>query len=124
MYDEIIKKEDYRGFTFIIRKIGYHVPVEYKSSYLGDDYWFCGYVNIPQNHPYYHKDYHEIYDEIDVHGGLTFSGSFNSFDGYWIGFDCNHYHDNHFVQNEDYTTSECKKLIDQLIDIFIVYKML
>lgn len=117
MYSKIVRKEDYKGFTFVVIKIGHQFPVEHKSLFLGSDYWFCGYVNIPQNHPYYHKDYYEIYGEIDVHGGLTFSGSLNNIDGYWIGFDCNHYDDNHFVQNEDYTTKECRKLINQLIKV-------
>lgn len=117
MYSKIIRKEDYEGFTFIIRKTGCHVPLEYKALFPGTDYWFCGYVNIPKNHPYYHKHYSEIDNEIDVHGGLTFSGGINSINGYWIGFDCNHYDDNHFVQDETYTTNECKKLIEQLIKV-------
>lgn len=117
MFYEIIRKEDYKGFTFIVRRTGFYVPIDYKSLFLRDDYWFCGYVNIPENHPYYNKDYSQIDSGIDVHGGLTFSGRFYMFDGYWIGFDCNHYNDNHFIQNEDYTTKECKKLINQLIKI-------
>lgn len=76
----------------------------------------CGYVKIPncrlrqkliryrQNDPgtfadsIFHRRYrrngysHSLLKGIDVHGGLTFSGSFRDYrlSGYWIGFDCAH----------------------------------
>lgn len=117
MKSKIVKIGTYNGFAYIIRKIDSCVPVEYKPLFLGTDYWFCGYVNIPKSHPFYQKNYDEITCEIDVHGGLTFSGELNGMSGYWIGFDCNHYDDNHFIQNETYTIGECIKLIEQLISI-------
>jgi hypothetical protein len=49
----------------------------------------CGYIRIPEDHPWHGKGYDDI--DVDVHGGLTFSqvAEFTS-PGYWIGFDCNH----------------------------------
>jgi len=58
----------------------------------------CGYVRIPEGHPLYHHDY-GVCGGVDVHGGLTFSGqpynvvSGERLDGWWVGFDCNHYGD-------------------------------
>ena len=61
----------------------------------------CGYVGVTTNSKLYKKDYHE--EEllnIDIHGGLTFSGLHDSYsvEGYpsdiwWIGFDCAHCYD-------------------------------
>lgn len=44
---------------------------------------YCGYVQLPKDHPYYDKNYNEI-DDIYVHGDLTYSA-----DGLF-GFDCYH----------------------------------
>lgn len=57
----------------------------------------CGYVGVPKNNSLWGRSYSQpdLYD-IDVHGGLTFSGSFEEigFDDYWFfGFDCAHAHD-------------------------------
>ena len=51
----------------------------------------CGYVRIPEAHPWYLKSYSEL-DAVgvDAHGGLTFSGRLMDAGGYWIGFDCAH----------------------------------
>ena len=32
----------------------------------------CGYVGVPESHPFFGKDYNAV-DTVDVHGGLTFS---------------------------------------------------
>jgi len=58
----------------------------------------CGYVGLPQWHPFYGKRYREIENimgGVDVHGGLTFSeigkeGSHWKEGYWWIGFDCAH----------------------------------
>jgi hypothetical protein len=51
----------------------------------------CGYVGLPQSHPYHGKHYNDI-DDIEVHGGLTFSAYWEDLgDGLWyLGFDCGH----------------------------------
>jgi hypothetical protein len=60
---------------------------------------------------------------FDVHGGITFSYKLKRrtedkqiFD--WaIGFDTNHFEDDWDVQNHEYCEQECKRLIDQIIEI-------
>jgi hypothetical protein len=53
----------------------------------------CGYVRIPDGHPWHGKSYDELC-HVDVHGGLTFSEQCGPDhplgEGYWIGFDCGH----------------------------------
>ena len=60
----------------------------------------CGYVGVHDDHPYFRRNYDEL-ENIDVHGGLTFSDvcqaggkiCHKSDDGkvtWWIGFDCAH----------------------------------
>jgi len=51
----------------------------------------CGYVGVPDSHPWFNNDYGDV-DDVDVHGGLTFSehGHGDLF-GLWVfGFDCAH----------------------------------
>lgn len=72
-------------------------------------------------HIYQDKEY-----DIEVHGGITFSGYLSRImdlenmdleEGYVLGFDCNHVGDNPKDCNQEYVESECKKLIDQLINL-------
>lgn len=90
----------------------------------------CGYVEISKGHLLYQRDYNDIYTDhnIDVHGGLTFSGSadwLGEKDSYWIGFDCAHLDDLSpgipvFVtkrgtyKNMGYVTAEVKSLAEQV----------
>lgn len=74
--------------------------------------WYCGYVKIPDTSRFYGVGYDELGPFITVHGGLTYSELED--DGYWIGFDCNHFDDNPFTQNKKYTTEQLKYLVDQL----------
>lgn len=66
---------------------------------------WCGYVAVPSSHPWagieYNGDDSKPYGErgfepqnaVDVHGGLTFSGTL-AFGGMWsFGFDCAHLYD-------------------------------
>lgn len=65
----------------------------------------CGYVGVPSGHPCHGKGYSALEGEIDVHGGLTFSGDCDGDtirgichvpelgqedDVSWFGFDCAH----------------------------------
>jgi len=123
--------DTYKGYEYIV--------YAYK---LGHRY---GYVKIPERHTLYEMDYIDIEDKfnIEVHGGLTFSGFITGFiDGlilqercWWIGFDCNHLGDlkdfgimsNEYketyqhipqfygtIKTKEYVENECKKLIDQI----------
>lgn len=99
----------YRGYQIYIRHISDILTLRFPNGY------YCGYVDLPFTHPFYGEDYRDL-DELEVHGGLTFSGYLDFSDEYLLGFDCGHGGDDIKVQNEDYTLAECKKLIDQLIE--------
>lgn len=47
--------------------------------------------------------------EVEVHGGVTFSGELPETEGYWVGFDMNHYGDEN-LQSEEYAEEQCEKL--------------
>ena len=70
-----------------------------------------GYVAVPKTHPWFGKSYvGDIEDQIEVHGGLTYSGKFPTSsdlimiekgdvlpeDNWVFGFDTAHYGDNLF----------------------------
>lgn len=94
----------------------------YRSTHSGS---LCGYVHIPEEH----KLYGQIEDPLNslhVHGGITFQGELKDNEGFWIGFDCEHYRD--FVPNMSslhegtyrnmaYVTQELKQLVDQIKDM-------
>lgn len=93
---------DINSLFLIIKKEGFHEewidpytgykceinrPKDIQNTnglYFGTFQW-CGYVQLPKEHPYYNSDYHSI--PVDVHGGLTYG-----YDGN-VGFDCAHYND-------------------------------
>ena len=52
-----------------------------------------GYVLVPKGHPWWSVDYSELEDQVTVHGGLTFSGSWFEEGDWWLGFDHGHYYD-------------------------------
>jgi hypothetical protein len=66
---------------------------------------WCGYVAVPPGHPWHGKSWHgDDFPEIEVHGGVTFSGACEGDvchkpepgepdDVWWQGFDCNHAYD-------------------------------
>jgi len=94
----------------------------------------CGYVGLPQWHPFYGKGYEEIESimgGMKVHGGLTFSeigkeGSHWKEGYWWIGFDCAHVgdlvpklyeiigkaHPKDVYRNIEYVKREVKKLAE------------
>jgi hypothetical protein len=51
---------------------------------------WCGYVNVPRNHPWHGLDYDEVDDKISVHGGITFANPWLAEGDWWFGFDCGH----------------------------------
>jgi hypothetical protein len=66
----------------------------------------CGYVGVPEGHPWHGKDYQDLDDVVGVHGGLTYADSCEEGpEGttichvpgpgepeplWWLGFDCHH----------------------------------
>lgn len=100
---------------------GYQIYIKYDKGFLISrlpNGFYCGYVVVPLSHPFYGKDWLEL-DDIDVHGGISFSGFLSSIGHgqYLLGFDCGHHGDNALIQNEEYTLKECMKLVDQLIEV-------
>lgn len=76
--------------------------------------WRCGYALIPENHPWSGVSYHDIFGEVDVHGGLTYSGDLFEDGGWWIGFDTNHYNDGPATQSLAYCTEQAQSLARQV----------
>lgn len=104
---------------------------------------YAGYVGVPTTHPLDGRHY-LISDmsNIEVHGGITFSGRTEDkeSDLYWFGFDCAHYNDyipyseevrqlfgngldgllnrrpteEQPYRNFEFVKNECEKLADQL----------
>ncbi len=110
MPSEVVLQERYRGYELIVRQI---TP----GFFPINSYWYCGYVVIPKDSPFYGMDYEDLEDDVWVHGGLTFSGRIEGVGGYLLGFDCSHGGDNPLDQDEEYTLNECKSLVDQLISL-------
>lgn len=103
--------------------------------------WHNGYIQIPEHHPLHEFDYlDDNFPDLDVHGGVTFSKKYSfrnlavqveqenelflKYEGTWcIGFDCNHLGDTQNVffggywKDSNFVECECKKLIDQLIEL-------
>ena len=71
--------------------------------------FLCGYVGVTEKHPYYSKDYSDNeLNDIDVHGGLTYSDVCDGFICHpgenhvkWFGFDCGHSQDHFPTHGED-----------------------
>lgn len=114
---EIVRKEDYRGYTIVVKKFHEDDFYPFLTDESVNNIWYCGYAVIPEDHPFYGAYYDDLEDDIVVHGGLTFSGDIEDVDGFLLGFDCAHYGDSPEVQDEEYTLKECKKMVDQLIKI-------
>jgi hypothetical protein len=78
----------------------------------------CGYVGVPEGHPWYKKDYDDI--DVDVHGGLTWSDDHVGNDApdglWWVGFDTAHYNDNTCNCDEAYCEHEVESLKRQALE--------
>lgn len=117
MKTEVVLTEEYRGYKVIVRKLSFETWKATSFLFNGNNYWYCGYVVLPKEHPFHGMDYELLAPFIKVHGGLTFSGTLYGIDGYLVGFDCNHAGDNPYLQDEEYTLKECRDLVDQLIEL-------
>ena len=92
-------------------------------------YHRCGYVGVPLASSYYMQHYYNL--DLDVHGGLTYSGRkllTDNNDLWWLGFDCTHAEGGEITQDYSvsyirinyparslaYVEAECEKLAMQL----------
>lgn len=63
---------------------------------------WCGYVGVPETHPWYGKnESHDTFESVEVHGGVTYGDECQgeichkpkegeSDKVWWVGFDCMH----------------------------------
>ena len=116
---ELVYEDEVEGYKVYALKLSFEVRV----TDLIQPFWYCGYVRIPEDHPYYGQKYQdndrEIESKMDVHGGITFSDKKirrnSSDEGWYIGFDCNHHTDNcEGRENLDFVKGELKSLVEQL----------
>lgn len=70
----------------------------------------CGYVEIPENHPFYNHD--SIDCEIECHGGITYDEMIEG--KFWIGFDTNHLMDKCNPKSLEYCQKEVESIVSQL----------
>lgn len=112
---QIIKETKHKDYDYLVVKITPDVP-ENLIAILREmtNPWFNGYVVLPKGHKYSGVHYNDI--PVDCHGGLTF-GAYDNNGNWIIGFDCRHSGDNYLVQDADYVESECKSIIEQLIEL-------
>lgn len=114
-------------------RIKYSIDGEYRGMIkLNSLNVLCGYVILPENHPFIGIDLYDGNCEnplygLDVHGGVTFADYINE-DDYAIGFDCGHFFAGDCVprlsdftplakgiwRDETYVINELKKLAEQL----------
>lgn len=118
------------------------------AYWIGDEYLvlikintlnvLCGYVILPENHPYTGIDLYDDDDKntlykLDVHGGVTFTDyvedGYEHAGDYVIGFDCAHAGDyvprfSDFTpfadgvwRDEAFVINELKRLVEQLKEV-------
>ena len=128
-----------------INLISFIRPISFGGFTLGSKWerslhgWGNGYVLLPKFHPLYevhYDDNNSIINEIEVYGGITYSGPYNfkadntEFENniqfkpngsqYWVlGFDTAHgYEEDNSILDKEFVIKETKKLKDQLIKIY------
>lgn len=117
---EKVRKSTMDIYTMQERHRGFHIVVKLRGSFRDPEaagHWFCGYVRVPDEHKFYGLNDEELNEHLCVHGGVTFSGELDGFEGFYVGFDCGHCGDSPMVEDEEYTIEECKSLVDQLIEV-------
>lgn len=87
-YGEWIEEPDfvaieYFGYEATVRRVLVKEPWSTEECYFGGH--LCGYVRIPENHPYFIQEHEDM--DISAHCGLTYG---EKHEQYWIGFDCAH----------------------------------
>lgn len=116
MKSEVVRKENYRGYEILVRELSFDTDETVETISWIPNTWYCGYVVIPADNKFYNAS-EDLLDTLDVHGGITFDGVLRGFTEYMIGFDCHHMGDDPEVQDAEYTLGECKRLVDQIIDM-------
>jgi len=131
-YEKIVKEE---GDYYEFEAFGLHCVLKRNSSW-------CGYVGVPKDSRLDGKSYswdttsenglsklEEAITNINVHGGLTYSGRLMG-DVWYFGFDCSHFGDlnsydlrfeieteNCVYRDKDYVIKETTRLAEQIKEI-------
>jgi len=116
--EEIVIKTNYTGRVLKIVHKGVFKNHTFVVTHTDDGFynWYCGYVEVKEGHPYFNKNYEEL-NNIDCHGGLTYSGKrFEEDNNFYIGFDTNHFNSNP-CNNLAFVENECMNIIEQLIKL-------
>lgn len=103
-YFEIMKEGNFKGCKYVIT-----------HTDDGCYNWYCGYVEVKKNHIYY-EEYYDVLENIDCHGGLSYSGYRFKDNVYYIGFDTNHIYSAP-CNNLAFVENECMNIIEQLIKL-------
>lgn len=89
------------------------VENEQEFKLLPSSGWGNGYVGVTKESPLYGLDYSKIDENIDVHGGLTYSGKQGNF---WLfGFDTLHIYSR--SMNKDKVKKEAFYLYYQIVGL-------
>lgn len=88
---------------------------------------WCGYVRVPDGHPWHGVEYDDLYN-VEVHGGLTYADALREKPSgeWWLGFDCAHRGDivpglryrgvNDVWRDLPYVRAECARLAQQIAE--------
>lgn len=79
----------------------------------------CGYVMLPDGHPWHGMKCGELDERVDVHGGVTFLGVLHelSDDSLWAGFDMAHacdFADGVPIRTDEECIRETERLAEQV----------
>ena len=117
---------------FTDRETGYECRLRRNPSYA-----WCGYVEVPNNHPLFKQPWNKLNYHLDCHGGVTFWGypsntlslAFGDENTWWVGFDCSHGGDlspistlsiklsDQIYRNLEYAQSQVKRLCTRLKEL-------
>lgn len=124
MENNTIKEFNYKGLDCVVKRVGFSntdkglleaITITGSDDFSMRQWWLCGYVILPGDHPLNGEHYDDINDVVDVHQGLTYAN--NGENNTWvIGFDCNHLGDGDNENTEEFVISEIERLVDQLLD--------
>lgn len=109
-----VTSEIYKNFEIEVVKMINNTFFFWLLNSNDNNAYFNGYIVIPKDSKFYEKHFNDINEEIQIHGGFTFSDFVD--DKYKIGFDTAHFFDNETTQNVDFVLEELRNAVDQIIE--------
>ena len=113
----IYKEMKYKSRIPNVEKLAEGEVGEYKWKVLSLGTHPCGYVSVPENHPFCGKAYWEIDDKIVVHGGLTFSGKMRDSDDFLFGWDYAHADDFTYLSPIGDKLWTTKEIVEECLNV-------